>query len=145
MRRFLLTNKRLINFGSNKIGDKWSTLWTGTSIKRQISLIKIDQITVATKSNQFILHVYGKQEHDYNLAVGEERDEFIRYILKLREDTPGFTPIRMRFIPCIDLYPYTTFEKRVRNVPLPGEPKTFSSLDWASYCLLESSQRSSKS
>ena len=130
LRRFVLTNQRLINFGDNKIGHKFLSFWSGTEIKREIPLSKIDQITVATKSNQFIIHISSEKEHDYNLAVKEERDEFISYIIKLRQDIPGLAPIKMRFLPQIDLFQFTSFEVKDRETPLPGLPIIINSLDW---------------
>lgn len=65
VRRFILTSKRFINLGDEKLFDSIMSFFSGNSFKRAIELADIHYITYSEVSNEFILHV--PKEYDYRL------------------------------------------------------------------------------
>lgn len=65
----MLTSKRFINLGDEKLFDSMMSFFSGNSFKRVISLTEIQYITYAELSNELILHV--PKEYDYRLRSSE--------------------------------------------------------------------------
>lgn len=84
IRRFVLTDRRLLNVGDEDFGDKFISFFKGSQLKREISLKEITAITVSEYSNQFILHIPTK--YDYTFNMSEDRNDFIYYLISLREN-----------------------------------------------------------
>ena len=65
IRRFILTNKRFINLGDEKLFDSIMSFFSGNIFKRTIGITEITCITYSDISTEFILHV--PSEYDYRL------------------------------------------------------------------------------
>lgn len=78
-------------------------------IKRSINIYEVTGITYSLISNSFVLHI--PREYDYYLC-SEKRDEFILYILKIRQKL-NFPPVDFYFIEDIELRSYTKTDEEV--------------------------------
>lgn len=119
MRRFLLTNKRFINLGDEKFFDAIMSFFSGNSFKRAIKLEDISYITYSEVSNEFILHV--PNEYDYRLRSHNYRDDFIYYLVRLREDVCP-SPMKFWLKMEIELTKWTKTEDMKQSCFPPGDP-----------------------
>ena len=92
VRRFVLTNEQFCNIGDTKFKDKFISMFTGSKAKRTVALVCIECITYSETSNEWVLHI--PKEYDYRLSSASIRNEFIYYLLRLRESK---TPVKMKF------------------------------------------------
>ena len=84
VRRFVLTNTRLFNLGDDKFADSFVAFFKGNKAKRTVWLKDIQFLTYSTTSNEFVLHI--PKDYDYRLSSASLRNEFIYYLLCLREN-----------------------------------------------------------
>jgi len=130
VRRFLLTSKRFINLGDEKLFDSIMSFFSGNSFKRAIDLSEISYITYSEVSNEFILHV--PKEYDYRLRSHNCRDEFIYYLVKLREGVVN-TPMKFWLKMEIELAKWTKTEDMKQSCFPPGDPVIMTSEQFKNY------------
>lgn len=95
------------------------SFFSGNSFKRAIDLAEISYITYSEVSNEFILHV--PKEYDYRLRSHNCRDEFIYYLVKLREGAVS-TPMKFWLKMEIELAKWTKTEDMKQSCFPPGDP-----------------------
>jgi hypothetical protein len=130
-RRFILTATRFLNVGDTNFGDKLTSFFKGSELKRAIPLKDITAITVSEPSNQFILHC--PKDYDYAIYIPEERNDFLWYLITLREKLPGVSQLEVNLAPMIDLWDFVKWEKSPAAKRPPGMALPWSSHEWKNF------------
>jgi hypothetical protein len=130
-RRFILTATRFLNVGDTKFGDKFTSFFKGSELKRAILLKDITAITVSDISNQFILHC--PKDYDYAIYIPEERNDFLWYLITLREKLTGVSQLEIHLAPMIDLWTFVKWEKSPAAKSPPGMANKWSGQEWKNF------------
>jgi serum/glucocorticoid-regulated kinase 2 len=130
-RRFILTATRFLNVGDTNFGDKFTSFFKGSELKRAILLKDITAITVSEPSNQFILHC--PTEYDYAMYIPEERNDFLWYLITLREKLPGVSQLQVHLAPMIDLWDFVKWERSPAAKRPPGIANKWSCHEWKKF------------
>lgn len=119
IRRFALTTDKFINFGDDNFLSKMTSIF-GSKVKRKINLSDITHITYSENSNEFVLHV--PSQYDYRLRSSSARNEFIYYLLSLRQKLPGVAPVKFWMRMDIELGRFTKTDDMKHNTFPSGQP-----------------------
>lgn len=127
VRRFVLTDSRFFNLGDDKFMDQMIAFFKGNKSKRSVKLEDISFITYSETGNEFVLHV--PKEYDYRLCSAQHRDEFIYFLLQLRERLIK-EQVKIYVRPEIELERYTKNDDETQMKLPGGDPKAFGSAAW---------------
>ena len=132
-RRFVITNKRVINIGYTNLIDKIKNVFKKNLIRRSITYQELRYISLSDFSCEFAIHV--PTDHDYRLTASlEKRSEFIYYVMALHERILK-KRIKIFVFQDIEQQKYTKVNKE-HNVKLPDEakPLKFDAKDFQKWC-----------
>lgn len=117
-RKLALTQKRLINFGSDSFFYKLTNCCRKSRISRGFRIKDIERITVSTTSDEIVLHV--PRDVDYNIT--NDANDLLKYLLKIRRQINEI-PIKFYFRPEQSLNVFTRHSlKKPEQYPQGWEP-----------------------